>query len=288
MWMLFAFGSAFFAGITAILAKCGMKNIDSTVATAVRTVVVLIFSWFLVVVMGGVSGVTQIDGRTMLFLICSGMSTGVSWLCYFAALKWGSVNRVTPIDKSSTVLAMILGSIFLRESIGVGKIIATVCIGVGTFLMIQRTNESGGESVKSKKWLWMAFASALFAALTSLFGKMGMKGIDSNLGTAIRTVVVLVMAWLLVILRGKVNEIKMMDLYSMKFILLSGVATGASWLCYFRALQDGPVSVVVPVDKLSILVTIAFSCIVLKEKISRRSAVGLLLIISGTMILVFI
>ena len=287
MWIMYAIGSSFFAGITAILAKCGIKKTDSDVATAIRTVVVLIFSWLMVVLSGALKGITQIDGKTMLFLILSGLATGASWLCYFHALQIGDVNKVVPIDKSSTVLTIILALIFLGEGVSIGKGVAVVLIGVGTMLMI--TKKEGTKKQEEKKY-WMAYAilSAVFASLTAILGKIGIEGIDSNLGTAIRTTVVLFMAWMMVVITGKSHQIKEIKINELIFIILSGLATGASWLCYYRALQDGPASVVVPIDKLSILVTILFSWIVFHEKLSKKSAIGLCLIVAGTLLLVFI
>ena len=266
MWLLFAFGSAFFAGVTAILAKCGIKNIDSNVATAVRTVVVLLFSWLMVFVVGSQSGITEIAPRTLVFLVLSGLATGASWLCYFHALQIGDINKVTPVDKSSVVLTMLLAFIFLGEEISALKVVCMVLIGAGTLLMIEKkkadvqTDKTGG-----LVWLLYAFGSAFFASLTSILGKVGIEGVESNLGTAIRTIVVLIMAWLVVAVTGKMSDVKKIDRTSWIFLILSGFATGGSWLCYYRALQTGPASVVVPVDKLSIVVTIVFSYIVFRS-----------------------
>lgn len=287
MWMLYAVGSAFFAGITSILAKCGIKKTDSDVATAIRTIVVLIFSWLMVLITGSGKGITQIDGKTMLFLVLSGLATGASWLCYFHALQNGDVNKVVPIDKSSTVLTILLALIFLGEGLSVGKAVAVVLIGAGTLLMI--TKKEGEKKANEKKeWLVYAVLSAVFASLTAILGKIGIEGVESNLGTAIRTTVVLFMAWLMVAVTGKIHQIRNTEKKELIFIFLSGLATGASWLCYYRALQEGPASVVVPVDKLSILVTILFSWIVFHEKLSKKAVLGLLGIVAGTLLLVFI
>lgn len=280
LWLFFALGSAFFAGVTAILAKIGIENVNSTLATAVRTVVVLIFSWLMVFIVGSQGGIADITGRTLLFIVLSGLATGASWLCYFRALQLGDVNKVAPIDKSSTVLTILLAFIFLGEPVSLPQGVGVVAIGAGTLLMISK-KEIAGE-VKSNNWLIYALLSALFASLTSIFGKIGVENVESNLGTAIRTVVVLVMAWLMVFITGEQKGIKRISRRSWLFLILSGIATGASWLCYYRALQDGPASVVVPIDKLSILVTIIFSGVVLHEKLTRRAAVGLVLIIIGT------
>lgn len=285
MWLIYAFGSAFFAGITSILAKVGIKDVDSHVATAIRTIIVLIFSWIMVFVIGSQSTIVNIDGKTFLFLILSGLSTGGSWLCYFKALQLGDVNKVVPIDKSSTILTMVLAFIFLNEKITINMIIGMIGIAVGTYLMIQK--KQGVEKiVKGKAWLIYALLSALFASLTSILGKFGVENIESNLGTAIRTIVVLIMAWILVFATKKQRDIRKIDKMSLIFIVLSGIATGASWLCYYRALQEGLASVVVPIDKLSILVTILFAYIFLKEKLSKKSILGLILIVTGTLLLI--
>ena len=286
MWIVFAFGAALFAGLTSILAKCGIKNTDSNVATALRTIVVLIFSWIMVFISGSQSTLTYINTKTLVFLILSGIATGASWLCYFKALQIGDVNKVTPIDKSSTILTMIMAFILLGEEITLIKAIAMVLIGIGTYLMITKKENVKVEK-KNNAWLIYALGSAIFASLTSILGKIGIEGIDSTLGTAIRTIVVLIMAWIVVFVTKKQNTIRNIDKSSWIFLFLSGLATGGSWLCYYRALQTGPASVVVPIDKLSILVTIAFSYIVFKEKLNKKSALGLLLIVMGTLSLLF-
>ena len=283
MWLLFAFGSALFAGLTAILAKCGIRNTDSNVATALRTGVVLIFSWIMVFVVGAQSGIRDISEKVLIFLILSGLSTGISWLCYFKALQIGDINKVTPIDKSSTVITMLLAFIFLGEEITWLKCVSMILIGIGTYLMIQKKETQ--EKKEDKKWLLYAVGSAVFASLTSILGKIGIQDVNSNLGTAIRTAVVLVMAWIVVFVTGKQDTVKNIDRKSWLFLILSGFATGGSWLCYYRALQTGPASVVVPIDKLSILVTIAFSYVVFHEKLSLKSGAGLLLIVVGTLAL---
>lgn len=283
MWMMFAFGSALFAGLTAILAKCGIRNTDSNVATALRTIVVLAFSWLMVFVTGAQSGMNSISMKTMVFLVLSGVATGASWLCYFKALQLGNVNKVTPIDKSSTVLTMFLAFVLLGEELTWMKAVAMVSIGIGTYMMIQKKQTEAKQ--EDKKWLLYAIGSAVFASLTSILGKIGISDINSNLGTAIRTIVVLVMAWIVVFVTRKQHTIKDIDKKSWIFLVLSGVATGGSWLCYYRALQTGPASVVVPIDKLSILVTIAFSYIVFREKLTVKAGIGLVLIVAGTLLL---
>lgn len=284
MWLAFAVGSAFFAGITAILAKCGIRNVDSTVATAVRTIVVLVFAWAMVFIVGSQDQLTSIDPRTMAFLVLSGLATGASWLCYFKALELGDVNKVVPIDKSSIVLAIVLALIFLGESISMVGAAGVVAIVAGTMLMIERKDAPAGN--KGQSWLLFAVGSAFFAALTSILGKVGIEGIESNLGTAIRTVVVLAMSWVMVFVTRKQSQVRGIPRKELGFVLASGVATGASWLCFYRALQEGPASVVLPIDKLSILVTIVFSFLVLGERLTRRSLSGLALIVAGTMLMV--
>lgn len=281
LWLGFALGSAFFAGITAVLAKVGMKNVNSTPATAIRTVVVLVFSWWMVFLAGSQAEITRLSGRTLFYLVLSGLSTGASWLCYFRALQLGDVNKVAPIDKSSTVLTILLAFLLLGEPVSAPQIVGVLGIGIGTLLMISRKETDAGGKPDGR-WLLFACLSALFASLTSIFGKIGVEGVESNLGTAIRTVVVLGMAWLMVFVTGQQKGIRRIGRRDWLFLLLSGLSTGLSWLCYYRALQDGPASVVVPVDKLSILVTIAFSRLILHEKLSRRAAIGLALLVLGT------
>lgn len=281
MWVLFAFGSALFAGLTSILAKCGIKETDSNVATAIRTGVVLVFSWIMVFIVGSASTISEIDGKSLLFLILSGLATGASWLCYFRALQLGSINRVVPIDKSSTVLTILLAVIFLQEALTWLKAVCIVLIGLGTYLMIQKKEEAATKHEKG--WLLYAIGSAVFASLTAILGKVGIRGVESNLGTAIRTIVVLIMAWVVVFASKKQSTVKLVPKKELVFICLSGLATGASWLCYYKALQDGLASVVVPIDKLSILVTVAFSRIVFKETLSKKAAIGLALIVAGTL-----
>lgn len=283
MWIGFAFGAAFFAGLTAILAKSGIKNTDSNVATAIRTIIVLIFSWIMVLIVGSGSSISQVSAYTWTFLVLSGLSTGASWLCYFRALRIGDINKVVPIDKSSTILTIILALIFLGEGITWIKGIAIVLMTIGTYLMIQKKATEEQQKDKSKSWFIYAALSAVFASLTAILGKIGIEGVESNLGTAIRTGVVLIMAWIVVFVTGKQHTIREMPRKELMFICLSGLATGASWLCYYKALQDGPASVVVPIDKLSILVTIAFSYFVFKERLTKKAAVGLCLIVAGTL-----
>ena len=285
MWILLAFGSAFFAGVTSILAKAGIRETDSNLATAIRTIIVLIFSWIMVFLVGSQGTIFQIDGKTALFLVLSGLATGASWLCYFRALQLGNINRVVPIDKSSTVLTILLAFVLLGEPISIAKGVGIVAIAAGTYLMIQKKQVAEKEEKGGKAWLVYAVLSAVFAALVAILGKIGISGVESNLGTALRTGVVLVMAWVVVLVTGKQKEALRVPRRELGMICLSGVATGASWLCYFRALQLGPASVVVPIDKLSILVTIAFSWLVFREKLTARSGWGLAQITAGTLVM---
>ena len=291
MWLLYAFLSALFAGLTSILAKCGIKKTDSGVATAIRTIVVLIFSWIMVFIVEAQGEIGSITMKTWIFLILSGLATGASWLCYFRALQIGDVNKVVPIDKSSTILSILLAVILFRESISIQKMIFVIMIAVGTFLMITKKKAAIQKNPEQKaKWQggWLVYAvlSAVFASLTSILGKIGVEGIHSNLGTAIRTVVVLIMAWVVVFVTGKQATVKNIEKKEMGFICLSGLATGASWLCYYKALKDGVASVVISVDKLSMLIAIAFSCLVFKEKLTGKALAGLALITGGTLLMV--
>lgn len=284
MWILYAFGSAFFAGITAVLAKIGIKNVNSHLATALRTVVVLAFAWLMVVVVGSGGQIGSLSAHTWTFLVLSGLATGASWICYFRALQLGDVNKVAPIDKSSTVLTMILAFLFLGEPFSANMLIGMVLILSGTLLMIQK-KKTEAPAAGGKSWLVWAVASAVFASLTAILGKVGIQGVESNLGTAIRTVVVLALAWGIVFARGLQKQISVIDGKSWLFLALSGLATGLSWLCYYRALQMGSASLVAPIDKLSILVTVLFSYLFLKEKLSCRAVVGLALLTGGTLLL---
>ena len=284
MWLVAAILSAVFAGLTTVLAKCGIKKTDSDTATALRTVVVLAFAWIMVFVSGSASTITQIGTKSLIFLILSGFATGASWICYFKALSLGDVNKVVPIDKSSTVLTVLLAIICFGETDHlVGKLIGTAVLAVGIFLMVEKKQSE--QKKESKAWLIYAVLSAVFAALTSIFAKVGVTGVESNLGCAIRTGVVLVIAWAIVFIRGKQRELKSIDKKELVFISLSGVATGASWLCYYYAIQEGVVSAVVPIDKMSVLFTVIFSYFVLKERLSKKALLGLVLMLVGTLIM---
>lgn len=285
MWIFFAFASALFAGLTSILAKCGVKKTDSTVATAIRTVVVIAFSWLMVFAVGSAGEITSISLHTLIFLVLSGIATGASWLCYFKALQLGDINKVVPIDKSSTVLTILLAAFLLGEGITLFSGIGITLIAVGTFLMIEKKDVQKSDVPKNRRWIFYALGSAVFASLTSILGKIGILGVESNLGTAIRSGVVLIMSWMMVLVSGKGKELGGIPKKELVFICLSGVATGGSWICYYKALQDGPASVVVPIDKLSILVTILFSYIVFHEKLSKKTALGLILTVGGTLLM---
>lgn len=283
VWLLYASGSALFAGLTAILAKVGIRHTPSNLATAIRTGVVLVFAWLVVFIVGSQNTIGSISSSALLFLVLSGLATGASWLCYFKALQLADVNKVAPIDKSSIVLTVGFAIVFLGETGSlVPKLIGIAVITVGTYLMIERRRD-GATMTGEGGWFLYAIGAAVFAALTSILGKVGITGVESNLGTAIRTAVVLVMAWLVVLVTRERSALRTIPRRDALFIILSGVATGASWLCYYRALQEGPASLVVPVDKLSIVVTVAFATLVLREKLSRRAVVGLALIVAGTL-----
>lgn len=284
MWLTAAVFSAVFAALTAILAKCGIRKTDSDVATAIRTAVVLVFAWIMVFVTGSAGTITQISPKSLVFLVLSGIATGASWICYFKALSLGDVNKVVPIDKSSTVLTVLLAIICFGETEHLAvKLIGTALLGVGTLLMVEKKQTEN--SASGKGYLLYAVGSAVFAAATSILAKVGISGVESKLATAIRTAVVLVMAWLIVIIKGKLPQLKMLDKKELGFIALSGLATGGSWLCYYYAIQNGVVSVVVPIDKMSLLPTVIFSYFVFKEKLSKKAALGLALMLAGTVVM---
>lgn len=284
MWILAAIGSALFAGITSILAKCGIRHTDSDVATALRTVVVLAFAWLMAGMVGSIPTIGQVTSRSLLFLVLSGLATGASWICYFKALSMGDVNKVVPIDKCSTVLTVLLAIVLFGEANHLAvKLVGCAGILVGTLMMVERKRQD--HDVRGQSWKWYAIGSAVFAALTSILAKVGIEGVESNLATAIRTCFVLVMAWVIAGMRGKMGEVCGVDRHELLFICLSGVATGASWLCYYYAIQTGVVSVVVPIDKLSIVVSMAFSAAVFKETYTKRSLAGLAIIVASTLLM---
>jgi transporter family protein len=284
VWIIFAFGSAFFSGLTAVLAKIGLKGVDSNVATAIRTVVILVLSWLVVLSVGSYVTISQISAKTLIFLMLSGFATGASWLFYFKALQLGDVNKVTPIDKSSVILTMILGMSILGETVSVLKIMGMFMIGLGTYLMITK-KKTETTNKPQLKWLIYAFLSALFASLTAILGKIGIENVESNLGTAIRTIVVLILAWVIVFITNKQSELKTISKRNYLFLILSGITTCLAWLSYYRALQTGPASVVVPIDKLSVVVAVIFAFFVLGERLTLKSFIGLVLIIIGTLVL---
>ena len=285
-WMIAAIFSAVFAGLTSILAKCGIKKTDSDLATALRTVVGLFFSWVMVFVVGSQGTIVDLQFKSLLFLILSGLATGASWICYFKALSMGDVNKVVPIDKSSTILTVLLAIICFGEISNLFiKLFATLILAIGIFLMVEKKKTE--QKAEGKSWMVYAILAALFAALTSILAKVGISGVESNLGTAIRTAVVLILSWSIVFARKKQVGLKTIDRKELLFICLSGIATGASWLCYYYALGHGDVSVVVPIDKLSILVTVAFSFLIFKEKLSKKAFLGLLLMVAGTLLMAF-
>ena len=286
IWLTVAVLSALFAGLTSILAKCGIKKTDSDLATALRTIVVLVFSWVMVFVVGSLHTIVEIEAKALLFLVLSGLATGASWMCYFKALSMGDINKVVPIDKSSTILTVLLAIICFGETSNLWfKLLATAILGVGIFLMVEKKKTT--HEVTGRAWMIYAALAAVFAALTSILAKVGISGVESNLGTAIRTGVVLIMAWVVVLAKGKQTQLRHIDGKELGFIALSGLATGGSWLCYYYAIQEGLVSVVVPIDKLSIVITVAFSFLVFKEKLSVKAFLGLCLMIAGTLLMVF-
>ena len=284
MWITAAVLSAVFAGLTAILAKCGIRKTSSNLATALRTIVVLIFSIIMVFVVGSQQTIKEIAPVSWIFLVLSGLATGASWMCYFKALSIGDVNKVVPIDKSSTILSVLLAILIFNETNNlIVKLFGTVLIGAGTYLMIEKKRAT---ETKNTKWILYAVLSAIFAALTSVLAKMGISGVESNLGTAIRTAVVLIMAWGIVLAKGEQKQLKGINKKELVFIALSGLATGASWLCYYYAIQNGVMSVVVPIDKMSVLITVLFSVVFLKEKMSFKSIFGLTTMSVGTLAMV--
>lgn len=285
IWIIMAVLSCFFAGLTSILAKCGLRKMDSDIAMALRTIIVLLFAWGMVFVVGEIDNITLIETESLVLLILSGMATGASWICYFKALSVGDINKVVPIDKSSTILAMLLAIILFGETDGLGvKLFGIILFGIGLFLMIENKNNSN-QKKRKRRWFPYAVGSSIFAALTSILAKIGISSVESNLATAIRTCVVLVMAWLIVFLKGKQKKIKGIDKKEIVFIILSGIATGASWLCYYYAIQNGEVSIVVPIDKMSILVSVIFSAVIFHETIEKKQGVGLLLMLGATLLI---
>lgn len=282
-WVTAAFASAFFAGITSILAKCGIRHTDSDVATAIRTCVVLVFAWAMAGISGSIGAIGAIPAKAWLFLTLSGLATGGSWICYFKALSIGDVNKVVPVDKMSTVLAALIAIVLFGETGNLAvKLVGTAVITLGTFLIIEKKQSIGAEQKQDRAWLAYALGAAVFAALTSVLAKIGIEGVESNLATAIRTCVVLFMAWAIVAAKGKLEQVARIDPRELAFLAASGIATGASWLLYYYAIAAGQVSVVVQIDKLSIVVSVLFARLAFNEKLSHRSAIGLFLIVLGT------
>ena len=285
MWLLMAVLSALFAGLTSILAKSGIRKTDSDLATGLRTIVVLAFAWVMVFIVGSADQISSINTRSLVFLVLSGLATGGSWIFYFKALSMGDVNKVVPIDKSSTVMTVVLAIILFQETNHLWlKLVSVALLTVGIFLMIER--KQAGQTAGDRIWILYAFLAAVFAALTSILGKIGIENVESNLGTAIRTGVVLLMAWLIILMRGKQTQIKTIDKRELLFISLSGLATGASWLCYYYALKEGIVSVIVSIDKMSVVVAIVFSYFAFGERLTRKAFFGLMLMIAGTLLMV--
>lgn len=284
MWMVMAIFSAVFAAATSILAKCGIRHTDSDVATAIRTGYVLIFAWLMVLIKGSYTSIGAIDGKSLLFIVLSGLATGASWICFYKGLSLGDVNKVVAIDKSSTIITILLAIVLFNETNHLQiKLISTFLISVGIFLMIEK--KSNDKTVESNKWLIYGFLSAIFASLTSILAKIGIANVDSTLATAIRTVVVLLMAWLVVFLKKKSNLVKNIDRKEMLFLVLSAIATLMSWLCYYYAISNGIVSIVVPIDKLSIVGVVVFSYIFFREKLSKKALFGLISLIIGTLLM---
>jgi len=302
LWLLYAAGAAVFAALTSILAKIGIKNVDSHLATAIRTMVVLVFAWIMVFIVGSQGGFFYIQGRTWVFLVLSGLATGGSWLCFFRALQLGNVNKVVPIDKSSTILTMLLAFVFLAEPVGWVTVVGMVLMGAGTWLMLELKKSSTASqevgnrgwllrirrwSLTGRGWLFYALLAAVFASLVAIFSKIGVADMDASLWTAIRTIVVVPLSWLMVFMTGSQKTMKTVNRKSWLFLVLSGVATGASWLFFYHALQIGNASHVVPIDRLSIVLTMGFAWLFLGERFSKQSIAGLGLLVVGTLLLVF-
>lgn len=290
-WLLAACASALFAGLTSILAKVGLSNTDSTVATAIRTCVVLVMAWIAAAVAGPLDQVAQLSATTWVFLVLSGLATGASWLCYFKALKLGDVSRVVPIDKASVVLTVVFACVFLGEPATLPVMGGIAIVAFGTYLMavpkggVSHAQPRPAGEPRSNSWFLYAVLSAVFASLTAILGKIGIEGVESNLGTAVRTVVVLLMAWMMVAVERKGSQVRAVSRKDLLFLVLSGLTTGASWLCYFYALQNGPASLVVPIDKLSVLASVLLAFALLHEKPTRRNVAGLVAVTVGTLVM---
>jgi len=287
LWLLYAAGSAAFAGLTTVLAKIGVKDVDSHLATAIRTMVVVVFAWMIVFYAGSQGGIRHIDGITWLFLILSGLATGGAWLCRFRALKLGNVNKVTPITKTSTLLTMTLAFIILREPLSWITIIGMILMGTGTWLMLELKKGTKAKNEPGRGWAFFAVMAAVFASLVAIFGSIGVSDMDANLWTAIRTVIVALLSWLMVYSTGGKKQVKKISGKSWIFLILSGLATGISWIFFYNALQVGNASLVVPIDQLSIVITMGFARLFLGERFSKQSLIGLGVLTAGILLPIF-
>lgn len=280
MWIINAFLSAIFAGMTSILSKMGLEDISSHYVTALRTSVVLVFTWVMYYVTG--SSMQGINSYNFMFIVLSGFATGASWLCYYRALSLADVSQVVPIDKLSTFLTMIFAFVIFHEEVTWVKVVCIFMMFIGTYLMQKRPQK---ELNHDKRWLIYAFLSAIFASLTAILAKIGIENVDSQTVTALRTIVVVIMAWIVVFVTKSYSPIALLNKKQLKAIFFSALATGLSWLCYFAALKEGPASIVVPIDKLSIVISILFAYFVLNEKQSIKTILGLICIVISTLLL---
>lgn len=289
MSIILALLAALFASFTAILAKIGIEKVDSNLATAVRTVVVVIMAYLMVAITGQTDSIFNISMKSYIFLILSGLTTGMSWLCFFKAIQIGDVSKVVPIDKASVVLTILLSFIILGEPATAFVVSGGIIISIGTFVLIGKEKKNDRKKKKgfnTKSYIFLAVLSAVFAALTNILAKIGIEDVDSNVATFIRTVVIILFAWGIVFFQGTFKELKNISKKSYLFLLLSGAATGLSWLCYFAALALGKVSIVNPIDKFSVVLTMVLSFIILKEKPTKNTIAGAILITIGTALLI--
>ena len=277
MWILYAFLAAIFSGLTTIFAKKGVKNIDSLLSTSIRTAIILIISFLIVIIFNSFE---KINIKTFIFLILSGISTTLLWVNYFKALDYGNVNEVTPVDKTSIVITLVLSSIFLNEKITILKIISCILIIVGTFLMVNKSEHSN-----NKEWLLYAILTAIFTSVSAIISKIGLRDINPSLGNFYRTIIVFILIWFYVIIKKKQKNIITIKRQTWIYLIISGFTTSLSWLFYFYALKNGEASMVFPIEKLSVVVSIGLSYVILKEKMTKKSIIGLILIIIGTLIL---
>ena len=285
MSIILALLAAVFAAFTSILAKIGIQKVNSNLATAIRTIVVLLMAFIIVVVTDQLDAIFDVTSKALIFFILSGITTGLSWLCFFKALQIGDVSKVVPIDKSSVVITIILSFIILREPVTLFVVIGGVLITIGTFVLIGRAKKKEKVSI-SQSYILLAILAAIFAALTSILAKIGIENVDPNVATFIRTIVIILFAWGIVIFQGTQKEIKNISRKSMLFLILSGAATGLSWLCYFAAIAIGKVSVVAPIDKFSVVITMLLSFMILKEKPTKNTVLGGIIITIGTVFLI--